>query len=412
MHPLDRKAILFVGRPPYHLNFDRAVDPQGLYKKILLQDSGQGSQSNPGFDCLVSAALNDRRELEKIAGQLKRQFDVALVFNASEASVLAAAFLAEQLGVNDIGYRTALLTRNKLLMSEALQAHGVNAPKFALHVKGDDIEQAMERLGLPLICKPLMGFASQGVIRADNEEQLRKALNNIRLENKFAMRRYYEDEQEAGHVLLQQFIPGREYAVDGFVQEGRITILALADKPNVSQGPYFEDRLHVMPAKVDAALARRIEDIAGQAVKAIGLNNSPFHIEMRYHRQQLFVLEIAARVGFINMLQLLHELNVYELMFALKTGQAPRLSPSPHYAGSYCIAPNKRGRFKRIANLDELLALAHIRQFIVLAAPDASVAPPPNGNSYIGIAYAVAERYDDVEHALNRFAREVEVVIS
>jgi biotin carboxylase len=412
MQPPNRQAILFVGRPPYHLSFDRAIDPEQRYRKILLQDPAQGSQSVPGFDCLVSAKLNDRRELEETATQLKRQFDVTLVLNGSEDSVLAAAFLAECLGVNDIGYRTALLTRNKLLMSEALHAHGVNAPKFALHTRDGDVGQVIERLGFPLICKPLMGFASQGVIRADNEEQLRRALNNIRLENKFAMRRYYENEQEIGQVLLQQFIPGSEYALDGFVQEGRVTVLALADKPNVSQGPYFEDRLHVLPAKVDTAFARRIEDIAAQAVEAVGLNNSPFHIEMRHHQGQLFVLEIAARVGFINMLQLLHKLNAYELMFALKNGQTPRLSLSPHHAGSYCIAPNRRGRFKGIANLDRLLTLPHIRQFITLATPDASVAPPPNGNSYIGIAYAVAEHYDGVEQALNRFAREIEVVIN
>ena len=410
----NKKTIVFVERPPYNLNLDQYIDPDNIYEKILLLESGsETAGTQVFFDDVITTSLMNTNELAKVAKLLEQQYDIDVVLYTSESSIVPGAFMADQLGVAGIGYDVALKTRNKYLMSETLQAHNVRVPDYSLLTVGDDIEQAVEKLGeFPIICKPLMGFASQGVTKVDNIDQLRKAFHKIRIENKFLMRRYYGDDATIGHVLLQKFIPGTEYALDGYIQSGQVKLLAIADKPNVSNGPYFEDRMHILPARISHELNQAIETLAAQTVKSIGLDNSPFHIEMRFHDQQLYVIEVAARIGFIRCLQLLHNINACDLNFLLKKGELPKLSFTDKHVGSYCIVPKKRGRFKKITNLEELQADKHIAAFSLLASPNSLVMPPPNGNSYIGIVFALADRYDEVEQALNSVASNVKVMIS
>ena len=111
-------------------------------------------------------------------------------------------------------------------------------------------------------------------------------------------------------------------------------------------------------------------------------------------------------------MQLLHNINACDLNFLLKKGELPKLSFTDKHVGSYCIVPKQRGRFEKIANLEELQADKHIVAFSLLASPNSLVMPPPNGNSYIGIVFALAGRYDEVEHALNSVASNVKVMIS
>lgn len=410
---ISQKAILFIERPAYNLGFDLAIDPENQHKKVLLIDSDDTETNEvSGFDEVFNVSLMDLSALNILIEKLQQKYDIKTVLSTSEISVVTGAYIADKLGIDDVGFNAALKCRNKFHMSKALIKGNISAPNYFLLKDASQIDEAIEQLGgFPVICKPLMGFASQGVIKADNYNELLQALGKIRRENNFVMRRYYLDDESNNHILLQQYISGPEYAIDGYIAKGNTKLLTIAEKPYTSSGPYFEDNMHIMPANLPAELQQKIADIAHKTVIAVGLDNSTFHIEVKLNNDGLFVIEIGARIGFITCLELLHGINTCELNYALKQGKPPSITLKNSYVGSYCMTPDRRGRFQKIANIDDIAAHEHIAKVNLLAAPNSLVLPPPNGNSYIGIVFAKASSYAEVKAALDWVSSNAKIII-
>ena len=152
------------------------------------------------------------------------------------------------------------------------------------------IPAASEPLGArfyPCVLKPLGLSASRGVIRANDDSEFAAAFRRIKA--------LLEHEEISDSIQVERFIPGREVALEGIVTGGRLDVVAVFDKPDPLDGPFFEETIYVTPSRQPESVQTAIVETTGQAIGALGLTDGPVHAEMRVNDRGVWMLEVAAR---------------------------------------------------------------------------------------------------------------------
>ena len=142
--------------------------------------------------------------------------------------------------------------------------------------------------------KPLALSGSRGVMRADNPEAFEAAFARLRrLLHQPDVRIERDDAHD--HILVESFIPGREYAVEGVLTHGAFTPFAIFDKPDPLDGPFFEETIYVTPSRASALVQSAVISTVAAAARALGLSHGPVHAECRVNDRGVTVLEVAGR---------------------------------------------------------------------------------------------------------------------
>ncbi|MGH9791996.1 MAG: ATP-grasp domain-containing protein, partial [Candidatus Acidiferrales bacterium] len=199
------------------------------------------------------------------------QCSVNAVLALGDRATTAAAYLTRALSLPGNSPRAVAQCHSKLLQREALRNAGLPVPEFfALKLNRDDVEPIAHRARYPCVLKPLALAASQGVIRANDADEFRVALRRISAllaQPDLQVLR----EPALGSVLVESYIPGDEVAVECLLDRGRLRVLAIFDKPDPLEGPYFEETIYVTPSRKPAETQQRIIECAEQTVRALGL---------------------------------------------------------------------------------------------------------------------------------------------
>ncbi len=233
---------------------------------------------------------------EELARGVRERNPVA-VLGVDDLTALVASLAAEKLGLPHNPPEAVAAARNKALSREKLRAGGVPVPGFELvptELAGAELEGLLERAPYPCVVKPLVLSGSRGVIRADNREQLRAALARVAAllrSPDVAQRR----DPDLPRVLVEEFVPGPEVALEGLLVSGRLHVLALFDKPDPLDGPYFEETLYVTPSRHPAGLQDAVAREVSRGSAALGLREGPVHAELRLSPAGPRILEVAAR---------------------------------------------------------------------------------------------------------------------
>ena len=207
-----------------------------------------------------------------------------------------AALVAKALGVAYNSPEAVRNCRSKLTQREILSAAGLPVPKFFSFSFSEPIEQVLKKVEFPCVVKPLVLSASQGVIRANNAKEFAEAVErNRRLLDSPEI----QVTREAGldRLLVERYIPGGEVAVEGLLTDGKLRILAVFDKPDPLEGPYFEETIYVTPSRLHERVLKAIHECAARTVAALGLTEGPVHAEFRieHKKQEPWVLEASPR---------------------------------------------------------------------------------------------------------------------
>src|SRR5712692_3933849 len=210
----------------------------------------------------------------------------------------AAAYAARALGLAGNSPQAVENCRSKLRQREILREAGLPVPGFFSFRLDKRLERILPRVQFPCVVKPLRLAASQGVIRANTPEEFQAAVGRIKnlLESPEIQ---VTHEAELDRLLVERYIPGAEVAVEGLLTRGRLRILAIFDKPDPMEGPYFEETLYITPSRLPDEIYDRILDCAERTVHAIGLTHGPVHAEFRSNTDKPeegpWVLEVAPR---------------------------------------------------------------------------------------------------------------------
>ena len=214
------------------------------------------------------AALSERSPLDAIVA-------------VDDGGTRAAAVASQRLGLRGNPPAAVAAARDKAAMREALSRAGVPQPDFRVVESGADVAELAAHVGFPCVVKPLTLSGSRGVIRADDPEAAVAAAERVRAILGDA------GEDASAALLVERFMPGAEVALEGLMRGGRLEMLALFDKPDPLDGPYFEETIYVTPSRLDRDSAERVEDAAARAAAALGLREGPVHAELRRRGQEV-----------------------------------------------------------------------------------------------------------------------------
>jgi biotin carboxylase len=322
-----------------------------------------------------------------------------------------AALASERLGLGPSNPPDAVAAaRDKSRMRDAFAVAGLPQPEYRLAWPGDDVGRLAGDVGLPCVVKPLSLSASRGVIRADDPDAAAAAAERVRAILGCA------DEDAEGPLLVESFVPGEEVAVEGLLRGGRLEVLAVFDKPDPLDGPYFEETIYVTPSRLPRRVQEDVERTAQAAALALGLREGPVHAELRIGPGAPVMLELAARsIGGLCARSLRFGLGttLEELILGHALGgQAAEASTREKVASGVMMLPIPRaGTLREVRGADGAREVPGIGGLEISIAPGRPVEPLPEGDRYLGFLFAKAETPADVEAALREAHSRLEVVI-
>ena len=324
------------------------------------------------------------------------------VLAVDDSGVELAALLAERLGLPGNPAHAVRRVRDKLAFRQLLQERHFLCPEFHHLPTGDDPRKLVPELRFPVVVKARRLSGSRGVIRADASEAMVRAVNWVRAIQSRADR----DAQELG-LIIEDFIPGREYALEGTLERGDLTTLALFDKPDPLDGPTFEETLYVTPSRLPEAVQARIHEEVARACRVAGLAIGPVHAEVRVNERGIWILEIAARsIGGLCGRVLTHSLGMSLEEMILRQAVAEPLAAVIDAAGEggaagvMMIPIPRRGIYHGLEGLAAAQSVAGVTGVSITAEPGQIVAPPPDGASYLGFIFSRAQSPAEAESAL------------
>ena len=308
-----------------------------------------------------------------------------------------AALAAERLGIPYNSPDSVLACRNKFLARERFRNAGLLTPQFRRIALADGPHPAAATAPYPCVLKPLGLSASRGVIRANNPDEFAAAFRRIK-----AILRDPDivilDEAHHRFIQVESFIAGREFALEGLLIDGCLSVIALFDKPDPLDGPYFEETIYITPSRQDAAVQRDIARTTESAIKALGLAHGPIHAEMRVNASGVWMLEVAARpIGGL-CARVLPGLE--DLILRHAAGEQVTPHPPNHAAGVMMIPIPREGIYVAVDGLDDAKSQPGVEDVIVTAKQGQKLVPLPEGNSYLGFIFARGSDPDTVERAL------------
>ncbi len=323
---------------------------------------------------------------------------VDAVVAVDDQGVATAALASEQLGLPHNPPPAITATRNKADMRRRLAAARVRQPDFEVLKSDGDALMAAARLGLPVVVKPVSLSASQGVIRVERTDDLPATIGRTRSIAQAQGR----DPREP--VLLERFVPGAEVAVEGLMRGGSLEILAIFDKPDPLDGPFFEETIYVTPSRLTPATQRSIRAVTAAAAKALGLSEGPIHAELRTGDGNAWLLEIAARsIGGLCARSLRFGLGVsLEQLILRQALDLPihDLGLTDAAAGVMMLPIPQAGRLRAVHGVDQARAVDGVAGVEITISQGQELVPLPEGSRYLGFVFARGQDPEEVEAAL------------
>jgi len=333
------------------------------------------------------------------------------VIAVGDRSVVLAARAAHELGIPWHSVAGAMASADKRRSRAIMAAAGLPSPRFGM-IRASERDIHAGDIGFPCVIKPVGLSGSRGVIRANNPRECAGAIWRIRAllarPQIRAARAGLEDE-----LLVEEFIGGREFALEGLMTEGALSTLAIFDKPDPLDGPFFEETIYVTPSRANEQIQREISASVAEAAWALDLRHGSIHAECRVNEKGVYVLEVAARpIGGLCS-------RVLTFVPAQDAAKPPKLASLEHLLLEHAVGESparwirerraaavmmipipRRGRLKSIRGEEDARVVPGIVDLRITAKLDQLLEPLPEAGSYLGFIFARGETPEDAERAV------------
>jgi biotin carboxylase len=354
-------------------------------------------------DTLLTLDFRNTEAAVHRALEYHSRYPLNAVIPVDEETALLSASIGAALALKHNSVEAARAARDKSLLCRILSQGGVQVPCSEAFPLTAEPAQLALRIQYPCVLKPLFLSGSQGVIRADDQHSFTSAWRRIA---RILARPEINARggRAAGQILVQEYIAGTEYALEGLLSNGSLRVLALFDKPDPLNGPYFEETLYVTPSRLPPTEQQSIEDTVSRGARAMGLAEGPIHAEVRLNSRGPWILEIAARsIGGLcsRSLRFGTGLSLDEVVLRHSLGLPIEDTHRTRPASGVMMIPIPRaGLLREIHGLDEARAVPGVEEVTITARVDNPLTPLPEGSSYLGFILATAGSADEVEAAL------------
>ena len=353
-------------------------------------------------DGLLTLDFQHPERAADAARRFATEHPIAGVVAVDDDTAVAQAAIAAALGLSGNPVAAARAARDKHQQRMLMSAAGVAVPQFSLQAIDADPRTLAATTRYPCVLKPLRLSASRGVIRANNPEEFVAA--HSRLSRILAAPEFAGCGEWAEQFLVEDFVPGPEVALEGLLVSGRLHVLALFDKPDPLDGPFFEETIYVTPSRLPDAAQAAIAACAQEATRALGLLHGPIHAELRWNDHDAWLIELAARpIGgrCSAALRFGADVTLEEIVIRHALGmELPALERETDAAGVMMIPVPGAGVLRDVHGIDAAKRVPLIESVEITAHRGQELVPLPEGARYPGFIFARGDSPKAVESAL------------
>jgi biotin carboxylase len=302
-----------------------------------------------------SAHVVDTRDAtEAISVARREKVDGAMTL-CTDLPVRTVAAVNEALGLPGLLPEVAKRATHKGLMRDAFASAGAPIPRFVRARSLEEVRSAAEEIGFPVILKPPSSSGSRGIFKANRNEEIPRG--------------YAHALSIAGtgsEILVEEFIDGPEVSVEVISFSGNHEIIAITDKRTTGD-PYWVELGHVQPSRLPNEAQEDIRQATKRGLDALGISDSPSHVEIKVGRDGVRLMEIGARLGgdFITteLTRRSTGVNMVQAAINLALGREPDITKTTHLGASICYIIPTPGRVERIEGLDRAREMSGVKVF-------------------------------------------------
>jgi biotin carboxylase len=359
---------------------------------------------DPWGDQALALHFESPRDAADVIARALRDNPPDAILALGDRPTTTAAYAAQALGLRGNPPEAVEICRSKLRQRETLAKAGLPVPQFFSFAALEDLATVAARVKFPCVVKPTMLAASQGVIRANDAEEFAQAVKQIRAlltSPEIQILR----ERGLDQLLVESYIQGKEVAIEGLLDKGRLRVLAIFDKPDLLEGPYFEETIYVTPSRLPLAAQNGLTECAARSTAALGLVTGPVHAEFRINEDGPWVLEVAPRpIGGLCARALRFgeaRMSLEELLVrhALELG-GDTIERESQASGVMMIPVPRSGIFEGVRGIEDAEKVDGVDEIRITARLHDYIAAWPEGATYLGFIFAHGTAPEEAESAL------------
>ncbi len=388
--------------------FIAAADALDVDLTVASEKDSAFSPDEP--DALLTLNFAEPAECVARVVDFHRLHPIRAVFGVDDRTAVVAAHVAQALGLDHNPPAAVEAAGDKFRQRQLVARAGVPIPGFERHHVDRIDAVSLETVRFPAVVKPVSLSASQGVMRVDDPDSLAEAITRLRA----ILEEAAPDSEQA--FLIEDYIPGEEYALEGILEDGQLTTLALFDKPDPLDGPTFAETIYLTPSRASAPVQAALTDTAQAACTALGLVRGPVHVELRYNARGPWLVELAARPIGGRCGQVLRfgpeAKSLETILLAQALGRLPTIPSRETQASGVMMLPvPSAGTFQAIDGLETALATPGVTDIAVTVHRGARVRPLPEESRYLGFIFARGPDPGTVERAIREAFATLDIII-
>ncbi len=393
---------------------------EGLGVEVVFGTDRCHVLDDPWGDHALPLHFEDPEGATRMVTDFAATTPIHAVMGIGDRPTPTAARVAQKLGLPGHPPLAADLCRDKYRSRERLKTAGLSVPSFQRFRLDDDPASVAASIHYPCVVKPIALSGSRGVIRANSPEEFLAAFERVRrLLTGGDVKALRED--TSGFLQVEEYVDGLEVAVEALVQQGRLNVLAIFDKPDPLTGPYFEETIYVTPSRLPAETQSAITGALDSSIRALGLFHGPVHAEFRVNDRAVYVMEVAtrpigglcARAVRLKLPLVKQEMSLEEVLIRLALGNdVHRVTREERASGVMMIPIPKGGFYEETRGSQWALAVPGIVDLEITAKPQQKLVPLPEGSSYLGFIFAREQTPELVVQALREAHSKLEFAIA
>ena len=356
---------------------------------------------------VIALNFSDPEEAAEAISEFRPDISLDAILAVDDAGTLVAAKASQMLELPHNSVSSVELTRDKYALRVALSRSKLPSPGYKLFEatqSQDELEHIADSIEYPVVLKPRGLSGSQGVIRANTSIEFIDGFNRIKKILKLESSRDECDADLLTTILVEDYVPGPEFAIEGVLDKGNLTVLALFDKPDPLVGPFFEETIYVTPTSYPDDVQSQIISTVQSACGALGLTHGPVHAEVRLDGDKVFLIDLAGRsIGgqCARTLSFGSGLSLEEIILTHAVGDDINLlNRESSAAGVMMIPIPAAGIFQKVSGVDKAEKISGIESVSIVPTSGDELIPLPDGNEYLGFIFAKGTTAQIVEKSL------------
>ena len=358
---------------------------------------------------VIGLNFSDPEEAAEAISEFRPDISLDAILAVDDAGTLVAAKASQMLELPHNSVSSVELTRDKYALRVALSSSRSKLPSpgyklFEATQSQDELEHIADSIEYPVVLKPRGLSGSQGVIRANTSIEFIDGFNRIKKILKLESSRDECDADLLTTILVEDYVPGPEFAIEGVLDKGNLTVLALFDKPDPLVGPFFEETIYVTPTSYPDDVQSQIISTVQSACGALGLTHGPVHAEVRLDGDKVFLIDLAGRsIGgqCARTLSFGSGLSLEEIILTHAVGDdINQLNRESSAAGVMMIPIPAAGIFQKVSGVDKAEKISGIESVSIVPTSGDELIPLPDGNEYLGFIFAKGTTAQIVEKSL------------